>query len=167
MPGWLLIKLSPSLNPCSSSFIAELFAILATISRSRVVQSHSITIVTDSKCLIQAITKPYPNNAIIQEIPSKITSSNKNFCMCCVPVDVGIEQNERADALAKACIDIPQSLFTGDCFVPRNDDRSHVKQIINNSWKEECHGSSMSSNKFRDLSVLFRLLLNSSCVNME
>lgn len=116
----------------STIYSAELFAIRDAIiyAENELPNESDITLHTDSKSSIQAISSPLAKNPIIQFIQDLIISSNKNYILCWVPSHVGIPGNEHADHLARSSILLPITPMS----LPRSDYKGHMKREIRKSW---------------------------------
>ena len=151
---------SYKLNRNASIFTAELNGIKEAITRHLGTQRETITILTDSKSSVQAISKIYSRHHVVQQIQEIIKSSSKSFALCWVPSHTGVEGNERADTLARAAIenaDALPHLMTRDDIVASC--KATAKKIWADSWRE------LQSNKLREITEHISTLPNSSCRN--
>ena len=76
------------ISPISSIFSAELLAIKDAINYAETATSNNLTIFSDSRSALQAITN-FNANPIAQHIRDLIISSDKTFHLCWVPSHVG------------------------------------------------------------------------------
>ena len=94
---------------------------------------NTITIVSDSKSSIQALTSPQSKNPLINETRDLCYKTNKQFRLCWVPSHVGITGNEIADNLAnratKNSVQMANSLR-------RCDAKSKIKCKMKNLWSQ-------------------------------
>ena len=151
---------SYKLNRNASIFTAELNGIKEAITRHLGTQKETITILTDSKSSVQAISKIYSRHFIVQQIQEIIKSSSKSFALCWVPSHTGVEGNERADTLARAAIESADTLphlMTRDDIVASC--KATAKKIWADSWRE------LQSNKLREITEHISTLPNASCRN--
>merc|ERR1712237_149034 len=98
---------SHRISGLASVFTAELLAILQAVKQARTDPRESVTIITDSKSSIQAITKLYQSNPIVTQIRDEIFDSKKSVKLCWVPSHIGVEGNEEADSQAKEATSNP------------------------------------------------------------
>ena len=146
------------LNPNSSIYTAELYAIVAAI---QIINNHlqnhrTFTIVSDSRSALQAIETPSADHPIISEIQSSIIELNarrKTVHFCWAPSHVGISGNERADAEAKAAVTDRALDFYRNA-VPHKDLRPVIKRGVRDKWQQEWSqvtGTNGRPNKLRVL----------------
>ena len=128
-------------------FTAELFAIRDAVNyaESNLQNLQTITIHSDSKSAIQAISSPHPKNPIIHQIQTLIINSHKSYSMCWVPSHIGIRGNEEADRLAGECI---RTLQIAPHSLPRSDHKCSIKQRIKRAWHSSWQSNTL--NKLRD-----------------
>ena len=93
-----------TLNKYCSIFTAELYAILESLKWAKGQQYRKIAIFSDSLSSLQAIEGRKIDNHIVKDILAtynQLLHCNCEVTLVWVPAHVGIEGNERADALAK------------------------------------------------------------------
>ena len=93
------------IHPIASSYTAELQAIKDAIDYVIAIGPiQSVTIQSDSRSAIEAISHPFIKHPIVQHILALITLSNKTVTLCSVPSHIAVPGNEEADTLARNCI---------------------------------------------------------------
>ena len=128
-------------------YTAELMAILDAIQyvNSADLQQQYVTIISDSRCALQAIASMYPTNPIVQHIQSAIISSSKSFSLCWVPSHIGVAGNERVDGMAAAAIEnLPETITP----LPRSDIKLHLKRSARTKWQRDW--STITNNKLKE-----------------
>ena len=143
-----------------SIFTAELSAILEAVTHAAATSHSSVTIITDSRSSIQAISKPFTTNPIINKIHAKLHSSEKSFFLCWVPSHVGVPGNEEADRLARAATTDPHIQPSP---LTRDDIKSKVRGTARGMWREKWRVT--TSNKLREVTEDLTPLPNSVCSN--
>ena len=122
------------LRPTSSIYTAELLAIRDAVAFANGGAFRNVTIVSDSKSAIQAISSLYTQHPIVNCIRDLIIQSDKSFTLCWVPSHVGIPGNEEADrAAASAVCDLPISQAS----LPRSDYKVSIRNLVRASWQAE------------------------------
>jgi kelch-like protein 2/3 len=142
--------LSRKLNPQSTIFTAELYAILDAMNFIDSSDTTNHTIFSDSQSAIQAIQLYNNNHPIVMEINTwliRLSSRHKIIRLCWVPSHIGIPGNEAADTAAKAAstsdnaIDYPN--------IPHKDYYPLFKKTLKNCWQETW--SNTADNKLRQI----------------
>ena len=130
----------------ASIYTAELLAIRdATDYAIDTIRSGSVTIFSDSRSAIQAISSPVSTHPIVQQIQDLLISSKLSFCFCWSSSHVGILGNERVNALAGESLNLailPLSL-------PRSDYKCHIREVIREAWQRSW--TNIGNNKLREL----------------
>ena len=136
----------------ASIFTAELIAISRAISYANLnSHSESVTIFSDSRSAISAITKYNNENPIIQDIVESIHSNTKSFFFCWVPAHIDVPQNEKADEAARSAI-TQENVF--NMRLPRNDIKSKIKKSCKSKWSVEWNSIPVESIKLRRVKEL-------------
>ena len=129
----------------ASSFTAELTAMVHALREASSARSKKIVIYTDSKSVIDSISKYNPFHPLVQKAQEwlyRIYSRHKTVQFCWVPSHVGIWGNEYADVEAKyASTNIPISVPE----VPHIDLYRKIRQYIWQKW--QARWSSLESNR--------------------
>ena len=148
---------SRRINDKGSSFSAELLGILDGIEYANNTDATEITIVTDSRSSIQAISNnQFPNNDIIKRIFHSLSVTSKVFNLCWAPAHVGVPGNSRADVLANEGRNKAHIYFYP---VTKDDMKNYVKHKISRKWDEVWHNVPIT-NKLRKINSspnLFRI----------
>ena len=130
----------------ASIYSAELLAIRDAIDYAiNTIRIGNITILTDSRSAIQAISSPFSPNPIVQKIQDLIIDSSLTFCFCWTPSHIGIPGNEQVDILAKESINLQLTPLS----LPRSDHKCHIKNILRNSWQQSWNN--IADNKLREI----------------
>ena len=135
------------LPPQASIYTAELMAIRDAVTYA---DSHanaaSVTIVSDSRSALQAISSLSTTHPVVNTIRDLLILSDKRYFLCWVPSHVGVPGNEQADQLARTAIDVlPVSHFS----LPRSDIKFFIKRSIKASWQMEW--SNLERNKLKEI----------------
>ena len=135
------------LTNAASIYTAELYAIHDAIeySATHAAEYETITIHSDSRSAIQALSSPSQQYPLIQQIQNTIIMSTKSFTLCWVPSHVGVEGNERADELAKTSIHLPITPLS----IPRSDYINLLKLHVRSTWQSSWHR--IQDNKLREI----------------
>ena len=124
---------SKKLPTNANGYTAELSALHDAIAYARRAASHrDVTLVTDSRSSIQAITKLCNWNKLVQQIQHIILDSDLNFNLYWMPSHVGIAQNERIDVASGESIQLE---YIENAQLPREDIKSVIKNVVNKKWK--------------------------------
>ena len=154
---------SHRISGLASVFTAELLAILQAVKQARTDYTESVTIITDSKSSIQAITKLYQSNPIVNQIKNEIYDSKKSVKLCWVPSHIGVGGNEEADLKAREATCHPDITQIP---LPRSDLKCYIKKkarlFCERGWQQES-----LQNKLRKITDTTAPLPNSSCSNRE
>ena len=119
----------------SSIFTAESFAILVALKEIAFYPGENFVILSDSTSVLQAIEHFNTTQPIVLEILEwiyLIKNRGCNISLCWSPAHVGIQGNERADALAKAA---SGNINVVRCPLPASDMFSVIKLAITNAWQ--------------------------------
>ena len=135
------------IHPIASSYIVELLAIKDAMDYAIANGSiQSVTIHSDSRSAIEAISNPFIKYPAIQHIQALINQSNKTFKICCVPSHIGVPGNEEADTLARNCIST-QLIFP--LSLPRSDIKCFLKHRVGEAWHHTW--TQLEGNKLREI----------------
>ena len=128
-----------SLPSSASVFSSELVAIEKALCFIEVSDNLSYLILSDSLSSLLAIRRFNPDNPIVQDILSRLTSveqSGKTIKFCWIPSHVGITGNELADAAARRAAAAP-------CLrrlpLPARDFYPAIQTFTMSSWQAEWH----------------------------
>jgi len=124
------------LPPLTSSFSAEVWAIIYCLEFLCRKKPRKIVIATDNHSVLDSLQDIYPKNPLIQMLIVKLYTLEEKFktevSFIWIPSHRGIRGNEKADAAAKAA-----------CLIPKITDRvtvqdtiSHFKNLISQKWEE-------------------------------
>ena len=134
-------------SPQATIYTAELMAIRDAVTYADThARAASITIVSDSRSALQAISALSTTHPIVNTIRDLLILSDKRYSLCWVPGHVGVPGNEQADQLARAAIDI---LPISPLSLPRSDIKIFIRQAVRASWQTEW--SSLQRNKLREV----------------
>jgi ribonuclease HI len=133
-----------NLGKMISIFSAELFAILMAIRKTSVDENENCVIYSDSMSSIQALTKMYSKNPIVQRIQELISSSSNFYVFVWIPSHVGIGKNELVDSLAKSALN--NNVSTSYC-MNRFDIKAQIRKVIREAWDNDW--KTTSDNKLR------------------
>lgn len=150
-----------TIQPFASIYTAELMAIYKSIvySENHYPQSQEITIVSDSRSSLQAISKYNNKHPLVRTIQDAIASSEKRVNLCWVPSHVGIPLNEKADSLAREAI----NNVMRPIYIPRTDLKPIIKSSVKKLWLSEwCE---TQDNKLREIKDTVTPFGNSTCQN--
>jgi ribonuclease HI len=128
------ISITARLPDNSSIFSAELHGILVALEFIDRHECGRFVIFSDSLSCLQAIYNAKWSNPLICDILEKchfLSLSGKDVHFCWVPSHVGISGNDRADAEAKAALQLPVS----DCKVPHTDLKQKVTLYLTKHWQ--------------------------------
>ena len=139
--GW---NYSGRLLDYASIFSAELIAVRAAVLRCGEVQHASVTICSDSRSVILALSSFGSKNSLVLQIQRRISQLGKILTLCWVPSHTGVAGNEACDAAARSAILSPNYLQIS---LPRCDLKSLAKHRIKQSWLSIWH--SLPDNKLR------------------
>ena len=106
-------------------FTAELCALRASIECCRDTHAPSITLITDSRSSIEALTKYNISNPLVKSIQLKLATLKKPVYLFWVPRHIGVRGNEEGDTSTPRIT--PTQL-------PRIDFKCYVKKPINKCW---------------------------------
>jgi ribonuclease HI len=121
-----------------SIFSAELFAIFFAIQISSNAINKKFAIYTDSLSSIQAISKLYSKNPIVQRIQERISNSSNYYTFIWIPSHVGIAGNELVDSLAKSSIqDSPLPNLRPNKLDLRKSTKKSIATHWNNNWDQQ------------------------------
>ena len=125
------------MNPLASVFSAELVAIESAINSVKYNKNTSVTIYSDSKSALQAISRYDSKNPIIQNIHIlllMVYKNNTTILFCWVPAHCDIKGNELADKAAKNA-----TKFSKKCNNPIlfSDIKAFLKQKFREKWQLE------------------------------
>ena len=122
------------LSQYTSIFTAELVAISIAVDLLLALPQKSFVICSDSSSAIHTVTSFDPSHQIAQSIQDAIHCTNKQVRFCWSPAHTGINGNERADSLAKACCTLPVS-HKGILYEDlEKATRRSIKQIWQDEW---------------------------------
>lgn len=130
----------------ASTYTAELLAIIEALNISMNEQCQDVTIVTDSRSAIQAITSLNYHHSIVNSIRHNIITSGKRITLCWVPSHIGVMGNERADELARESI---ETLPISPVSLPRSDIKCCIKKSLRTTWQQQW--DEMHGNKLHDI----------------
>ena len=122
----------------SSIFSAEAKAILLALNFIEDHDSNRFVIFSDSLSCLQAIHSSKWTSPLIREILEKchfLSLHDKEVHFCWVPSHVGIPGNERADAAAKAAL----QLAISELRIPHTDYKRSVNLHFANIWQNHWH----------------------------
>ncbi|KAK4328568.1 hypothetical protein Pmani_001044 [Petrolisthes manimaculis] len=134
-----------------SIFTAELSAILYAIQVIFTLPQPSFTIYSDSCSALQALcnfNSPHPLVLAILEWLVLLGRRGRKVTFCWVPAHVGVDGNERADALAKAVVSNSRPP-AGHHPVPAVDLRPYIDAAIRSCWQDRW--DAVGANKLRDI----------------
>ena len=159
------LEVAHKLGTDSSIFAAELTAIMMAIEKYLTINQsfQKISIFSDSKSSIQAISKPFPKNPIISRIHEMIQTNHIRLSLCWVPSHVGIAGNEKADKLALAATN---NVMVQSSMLLQSDIKNKIKYDSHRMWKENWRCTDPSQNKLREISDTPNLS-NISCPNRQ
>ena len=135
--------LKKKLPPVSSSFTAELFAILSALififnNKS---SNNSYVILTDSMSALSSLKKTFPSRQLVKEIKDWLvlihSRKKARIKFCWVPSHVGISGNERADVAAKSATRLAHVTAAK---VPHFDFRPRIHDYIMGRWQDHWSG---------------------------
>jgi ribonuclease HI len=118
----------------ASIFSAEAKAILLALSFIDAYNSTQFVIFSDSLSCLQAIHSAKWSSPLIRDILERchfLSLYGKEVHFCWVPSHVGIPGNERADAAAKAALQLEIS----ECTIPHSDYKQMVNSYFTNIWQ--------------------------------
>ncbi|GBM88565.1 Putative protein in type-1 retrotransposable element R1DM [Araneus ventricosus] len=118
---------SSKLNPESTVFQAELYALQKAVQLATKNPNTKIIIFSDSKASIQAVSNPRSRNKMAREIFASLLE-NPEIQLNWIKAHVGYQGNEKADQLAKEAADsisLPQFLHLS---------KSHLKSQLTNIY---------------------------------
>lgn len=123
------------MHSLASVFSAELVAIESAINSVKLTKNTSVTIYSDSKSALQAITNYDSKNPIVQNIHIlllMISKNNTKIIFCWVPAHCGIKGNELADKAAKNA-----TKFSKKCNNPIlfSDVKAFLRQKSRSKWQ--------------------------------
>ena len=148
------------LRDCTSIFSAELYAILLAVRKSQRAHHQDITIVSDSKSSIQAISQLFSKNPLVTLIQEQIQKTNKRYHLCWVPSHVGVSGNERADRAANDATKCNSHL---EVSIPKGDIHAQIKKISKAEWLKKWQSTRINQNKFREVTNNLSPLAHSTC----
>ena len=124
-----------SLPKEASIFTAEICAInlaLKIISNNK---AKKFIIYSDSISVLHSIKNQKLNNPLIVNLLNKLHTlkQSKKIIFCWIPGHMGIQENDKADSLAKAAINIPPDKTSK---LPYTDLKHKIKQIITKRWQQ-------------------------------
>ena len=122
----------------------------------------TITLITDSRSAIQALTQYNSANPLVKNIQHKLATFEKPIHLCWAPSHVGIRGNEEADNAAQNVI---LNFDVWEMQIPRSDYKCYVKNVAKHRWKQKWQGT--ANNKLREIRDSIEPLINSSCANRE
>ena len=132
----------------ASIFAAELYAILLAVQKSTKLDIYEITIISDSKSSIQAITNTHSKNPIVNLIKEKIHESGKRFKLCWVPSHIGVHGNELADKLAR---EGTKKEVSTNIPILKGDIIAHIKASTKIKWRSKWQRIPEARNKLREI----------------
>ncbi|KAK3883722.1 hypothetical protein Pcinc_011979 [Petrolisthes cinctipes] len=134
-----------------SIFTAELSAILYALQVTFTLPQPSFTIFSDSCSALQALcnfNSTHPLVLAILEWLVLLGRRGRKVTFCWVPAHVGVDGNERADALAKAVVS--NSRPPARCHpVPAVDLRPYIDATVRSCWQDRW--DAIGANKLRDI----------------
>ena len=141
--------IAKKINKIASNFTAELLAIYEAIQIGTSQTNYNIiTIVSDCRSALQAITKYNSKNPIVQQIFQIIATTRKIIYLCWSPSHVGIIYNEAAD---KAAQDAAANGIYQEVKIPKDDIKAYIKQISTKRWTDEWQSIAPENNKLRTI----------------
>ena len=124
------------LPDCASIFSAESQAIMLALDFIEVSQHDKFAIFSDSMSCLQAIDNAKFEDPMIKSVLEKchfLQSNQKTIVFWWVPSHVGIRGNEKADAAAKAALD----LVTSNVKIPHTDLKHIVHTHYSKKWQSD------------------------------
>ena len=106
------------IQPHTSIFTAELYAIYNCLNKAQNMRRAPIATHTDSRSAMQSIVSLTPSNPLVQLIRNRVAVSGRSANFCWVPSHTGVPGNERADATTK---DATSGGRVGKVELPRGD----------------------------------------------
>lgn len=141
---------SLTLQPTSSVFTAEIMAIIEALKLIRDSDTNHSVIFSDSLSAINFIKKKFNFDPYITEVYSllhEIKSSNKTVVFIWIPSHIGIEGNDKADALAKiATTQTPNAEYP----MRTIDLKNSIKKFMQNKWETQWR---QVTSKFRSIKI--------------
>ena len=138
------VEVSKRISDVATVFTAELLAIFDSLRHCLEASAQPVTICTDARSAIQALTGFNPRSPLVQMIRNLVYRSGRPVCLCWVPSHVGVHLNERADAAAKSAIDLP---VVEEVPIPRSDFKCHIKSRVWHRWRQRWE--EIMNNKYR------------------
>lgn len=130
----------------SSIFSAELLAIRDSVALAKSNHANNITIFTDSRSSILAISKYNNKNPIVQSIQHTLNDIDGEIKLCWVPSHVGVIGNENVDEAARNII---SNNTIENVNLPRSDFKCLIKKNVKEKWRNEW--ANLQNNKLRDM----------------
>jgi ribonuclease HI len=119
----------------ASIFTAEARAIMLALDIVDLTTNDKFIIFSDSMSCLQAILYLNLQNPVIVEIVERchqLSILNKNITFCWIPSHIGIPGNEKADAVAKAALNIPIST---DIKISHSDLKRSINAYFQAAWQ--------------------------------
>ena len=138
------------------SYISNIWKLLYIL--PYVTPENIITIVSDSKSSIQALSSPQSKNPLINKTRSICYKTGKKYQLCWVPSHVGITGNEQADRLANRAT--KNSIQIGNNMM-RYDIKSKIKCKMKQIWGQRWNMN--TTNKLRQITDSISPLPRMSC----
>ena len=128
------LTISSKIQSTATIFTAELLAIHKSLHQTDENSQNTITIATDSKSSIQALTNYMHCNPLVQAIQDHIMALNRTIQLCWVPSHTGITLNERADSAAR---DAARNQEETPVDLPRADHKCKIRGTIIERWRQQ------------------------------
>ena len=141
----------------ASIFTAELYAIYYSLNYVQELPPSPVTICTDSKSAIFAISALNSPNPLVQRIRNRIAASNREVCFCWVPSHIGVQGNEQVDRAAREAITREE---VEEVDIPRSDLKCYCRRAMTERWR--LRWEALAGNKYREVTAGIRPLPNAT-----
>ena len=164
-PSQPVVTKSFRIDDSTSSYSAELHAILYVTLYAKRSNTRDLTIMSDSKSSIQALSSPYAKDPLVTEIQRNIHDADQKVLLCWVPSHIGIPGNEQADKLARGATNAPVKIRNRLC---RNDIKAVIRKKTIRSWQDQWTAARNypgRPNKLGEITDSLSPLPNATCSN--